>query len=375
MNRRPRFWGGAELAPLGTGLVFLLTPFSWAWRGLGWLRAWRAGRQTGAGVRLAPVICIGNAVLGGGGKTPLALWLAKVLQEPVSDGSTPCSRRAVAHCKVHYSARGYGGKIKRGAVVRVGVGGGVPDAIAHGDEVCLLARVAPVWVGRDRVRAIKQATKAGADLVLADDGLQNPYFDKDFSILCVQAGYGAGGFGNGRVFPAGPLRTTLAQALKASDAVFCYGENEKELESVKAVLAKYQFKGAVWHGQLVASAPAGVSPTAGAPTAGAPTAGAGNAVAFAGIAEPENFFRTCRMAGVHLVETVAFPDHHMYQGRDLTRLQALSDRHKATLLTTEKDAVRLPSGFATALPVRLETAHRQEILATLTKVLTIGREG
>ncbi len=359
MIRRPLLWQGQARF---LGRVFLtpaLIPLACLWRGAGWIRALLAGTPAANPV---PVVCIGNAVLGGGGKTPLALYLAKVLQEttPAQPPSQPSPLTPAPH-KVHVSASGYGGRIKKRQLLRVGAGGDPAKAQEHGDEACLLAAVAPVWVGRKRQAAIVRAHKAGAELVLVDDGLQNPHFAKDFSILCLHANYGKNGFGNGRVFPAGPLRTPIEQALAASDAVFCYAATPEALTPVRQVLAEHNFTGALWHGWLSLTLPAALA-------AEREAGKAPRVLAFAGIAAPQNFFAACQEAGLILAETVAFADHHRYRPMDLEGLTALGERHNATLVTTEKDAVRLPHGFALALPARVETPDKAEILAALNQL-------
>ena len=363
MTRRPKFWQGDESSRVARVLVCTLLPLSWLWRSAGFLRQATAARAITTNP--IPVVCIGNAVLGGGGKTPLALWLATALQESAAQHKT--------NFKVHFSARGYGGQIKRGALVFLATDGDTedrtetnttgetPNPQRHGDEPCLLARVAPVWVGRNRQAALHQAHKAGAKLLLADDGLQNPHFKKDFSILCLQARYGRQGFGNGRVFPAGPLRTTTKQALATSDAVFCYADSAQALEPVQALLQQHNFKGALWHGQLRLTLPEHLK----AKLQQNPRLAL---VAFAGIAAPENFFAACKKAGLTLAETIAFPDHHKYRPMDLEGLRAFAERHQALLVTTEKDAVRLPAGFALALGAEVETPDRAELLAALKRL-------
>ena len=173
----PRFWArerpglaARALAPLGA-LYGLAT----------------ARRMARPGTRVdAPVICVGNYVVGGAGKTPTAIAVARLLQN--------------AGERVAFLSRGYGGA-PRAAPTRVDPH--LHGALAVGDEPLLLARVAPCWVGADRVAAAREAIADGASVLVLDDGLQNPALVKDYAIAVID---GEAGFGNGLCFPAGPLR-------------------------------------------------------------------------------------------------------------------------------------------------------------------------
>jgi len=206
----------------------------------------------------------------------------------------------------------------------VRVEGGVHRAADVGDEPLLLAAFAPVWVGRDRVAAARAAVAAGAQAILLDDGLQNPGLAKDVAIVVVDA---ATGFGNGRVAPAGPLREPVAAGLARADLVLALGEpvdRTRLLHDWPELAAR-----PVVAGRL-------------APLAtGMPWRGL-RAVAFAGIGRPEKFFATLRAQGAELVAAHGFPDHMPYATRLLQRMEAEARAARAQLVTTEKDAVRLP---------------------------------
>ena len=189
----PGFWA----RPPGL-LSELLLPVGTSWEAVGRLRHAFARPYCPP----VPVVCVGNLVAGGAGKTPVTLALAAHL---VSCGIA-----------VHIVTRGYGGRL--GGPVRVDPAR--HDAAALGDEALLLAKRAPCWVARDRSRGVRAAVAAGAQIVLLDDGFQNPWIAKNLSLLVVDAAYG---FGNGRVFPAGPLRESLARGLSRADAIVLLG--------------------------------------------------------------------------------------------------------------------------------------------------------
>ncbi|MGE4218955.1 MAG: tetraacyldisaccharide 4'-kinase [Alphaproteobacteria bacterium] len=249
-----------------------------------------------------PVLCIGNLVVGGAGKTPVTAAIAETLH---MRGRAP-----------HILSRGYGGRLR--GPVRV-------DPHRHtaaevGDEPLLLSAVAPTWVSRDRVAGARAAAAAGAGVIVMDDGFQNPYLAKTASWLVVDGTYG---FGNGRPMPAGPLRESVARGLARASAAIVLGEDTSGVSPLLADLP-------VLRGRIV---PRGNDATR---FAGRPV------VAFAGIGRPEKFFMTLRAIGADLVECRAFSDHHPYTPADLAALRDRARARNAAIVTTEKDAVRLP---------------------------------
>ena len=286
----PEFWAREGLIPR------LLQPLAWGYAAAGatrqaWTRPWRAP---------VPVICVGNLVAGGAGKTPVAIALARRLQ---SRGHA-----------VHLLTRGYGGSLAG----PVAVDRTQHDAAQVGDEALLLTEVGPSWVARDRVAGGEAAIAAGAKLLLLDDGLQNPTLAKDLSLLVIDGEYG---LGNGRVVPAGPLREPLRSGLARADAVVLMGEDRagvRPLLGAKPVL----------RARLV---PENAGAFAGRPV-----------VAFAGIGRPAKFFATLVDLGAHIVARHAFADHHRYRADELHRLVAAAEAARGLLVTTAKDAARLP---------------------------------
>jgi tetraacyldisaccharide 4'-kinase len=260
-----------------------------------------------------PVICVGNLVAGGAGKTPVTLSLAALLTER---GRRP-----------HILTRGYGGVLRGPVAVDL-----ARHAAAEvGDEALLLAAAAPCWVARDRAAAAQAAFAAGADLLLLDDGFQNPGLAKDLSLVVVDGGYG---FGNGRVMPAGPLRETIAAGLARAQAVVLIGE-----DSAGAAAAV---------GDAVPILRASLTPVDAADLAGR------RFLAFAGIGRPEKFYRTLAETGAAVVATRDFPDHHPYRVAELRDIVAAAAQAGATPITTAKDWVRLPAEFR-------PTIHRLDV--------------
>jgi len=292
MPRAPAFWGRDG----GTLLPTLLSPLATV------TTAVTAHRMARPGWRAqVPVVCCGNVTVGGAGKTTLALDLA---------------RRLAAHGRaVHFLLRGYGGTAR--GTHRVAAG---DTAALVGDEALLLAEMAPAWTGADRAATARAAIAAGAEVLVMDDGLQNPTLHKDLSLLVVD---GATGFGNGRVLPAGPLREPIAAgAARCRAAVLIGADSAGAVAMLPPDLP-------VLRARLVPGSEA------------AELAGR-KVLAFAGIASPDKFFATLRESGVVLAGSTPFPDHHRYTDRELRPLLDQAARLGAIAATTRKDAVRLP---------------------------------
>ncbi|MBY0225652.1 MAG: tetraacyldisaccharide 4'-kinase [Hyphomicrobium sp.] len=318
-SREPPWW----YLPQPTLTARLLAPAAALYGTIGARRMQRPPSATSP----LPVVCIGNFTAGGTGKTPLALLVADRLMQR---GLTPV-----------FLTRGYGSRARHPTVV---------DPARHvaadvGDEALLLARAACVMVAPDRpagARAIQQ--RPGADLIIMDDGLQNPSLAKDLRIAVVD---GARGFGNSRVIPAGPLRAPLAVQLAHTDIVVVNGRREDRDSIARAVAPA--FTGPVLSAQQM---PAGESGW----LAGTPV------VAFAGIGNPQRFFQLLKRLGAHVVEERSFTDHHAFTNIDAADLLAAAQRLGAILVTTEKDLVRL----AGASGARGELARSARPLAITT---------
>ncbi len=275
-----------------------------------------AGSGTAVGV---PVVCVGNFTVGGAGKTPTVLEIARQF---VASGHEPA-----------FVSRGYRGTAGPGPL-RV-------DPPRHaaaevGDEPLLLARVAPCFVGTDRLAAARAAVAAGATVVLTDDGLQNAALAKDLRIAVVD---GAVGVGNGLCLPAGPLRAPMARQWGAVDLVLVIGPGEAgDAVTGEAGLRRLPVLRAAIE-----------------PDPGAVRGLAGRRLfAFTGIGRPQKFFGTLAEAGLDVVGRRAFPDHHPFTVAERDALLAAAAAEGALLVTTEKDRARLPADFPVeVLPVRL----------------------
>jgi len=321
--KAPAFWNekhGRAAAPLTRAL---LTPFSWIYSTIAKNR-YEKIRSTKLSV---PVICVGNITLGGTGKTPLAMAIAKTL---LANGKNPA-----------FISRGHGGSIKTATKV---------DPKIHnytqvGDEPLLLAEIAPVFIGRDRLQAAQLAIDNGAGCLIMDDGFQNPALHKDLAIITIDTGIG---HGNGRVFPAGPLRETIQNAVKRADAIVLVG-NEKQPNLA-------EFSGPVFRARLV-------NPD---------KAPSGKLIAFAGIGRPEKFFASLRAAGADLEQEIALADHQSYAGKHVINLFAWEQATKARLITTSKDLIRWPEEYRSDLlvwPVELVFDPSDDVSTLLQKVL------
>lgn len=300
--RAPDFWD----APPGL-VAGLLAPLGVAWDTAARLRraVTRPYRAT------VPVVCVGNLVAGGSGKTPVVLSLIGLLAE----------QGVVAHVVT----RGYGGRLAG----PVKVDPARHDADATGDEALLIAARAPCWVARDRAAGVRAAAAAGARLVLLDDGFQNPGIDKDLSLLVIDA---ACGFGNGRVIPAGPLREPVADGVARAGAIVLLGVGDAP-DAVRAA------------GRPIPILRASLEPRCGERFRGA------RVVAFAGIGRPNKFFASLRAIGAELVAARPFPDHHRFGRDELLRLRRQAEREGALMVTTAKDWVRLPPAVRDGIQV------------------------
>ena len=315
--REPAFWWrkpglrSALLAPIAAGYGAIAAQ-----------RMARTGARAGV-----PVVCVGNFTLGGAGKTPMVMALARMLAD------------AGEH--IFCLSRGYGGNLAGPKLVDAHA----DHAAQVGDEAPLLARVAPTVVARDRVAGAAFAKAQGASLILMDDGLQNASLVKDFTLAVIDGHHGTG---NGKVFPAGPLRAPLDAQLARTDALLVVGEGTPDIAARGLP---------IFHGRLVPDRAATIALKA------------RKVLAFAGIGDPEKFFTTAAKAGIDITARRAFPDHHRFSGEDAAELIMLAEHDGLALLTTEKDHARMKgeptlaalAARAQVLPVTLVVSEAEEL--------------
>ena len=299
MLHTPNFW--YQRSPGGDLAAFALTPLSWLWRGAGFSLRHRAYPIS----LPIPIICIGNLTVGGTGKTPLA------------QAAAAAARRY--NLRPVILTRGYGGKIKTPHLVS-----GEENVSEVGDEALLLCRHNQVVVARrrdDGARMIAQRNLG--DLIIMDDGFQNPSLRPDRSILVFN---GAVGVGNGKVIPSGPLRETLARGTRRATIALIVGDDQTSVSamiksanpSIMIFSARREFDDS--SKKLVKNKAV---------------------IAFAGIGYPEKFSADITAAGGRLIESFTFPDHHMYSESEIEMLKARAAANDALLVTTAKDDIRL----------------------------------
>jgi tetraacyldisaccharide 4'-kinase len=308
--REPGFWHGPSSLN-----AHLLKPLAALYGAIAAGRLKRSGLNAGI-----PVLCVGNYHVGGAGKTPTVLALAKLLREL---GETPV-----------VLSRGYGGRLR--GPVRV-------DPLKHaasdvGDEPLMLAATLPVVVSRKRADGVPLARAQGATVILMDDGFQSPAIVKDASVIVID---GARGLGNGQVFPAGPLRAPLRPQLARTDALIVVGTGDAAAAVAVEIAAQ---------GKPVLSAHLKPDEAQVAQLRGK------RVLAFAGIGDPARFFNTLRACGIEVATQRAFADHHPYTPAEIDSLIAEAKRDELVLVTTEKDLARLHERPPQIVPFKVTLA-------------------
>lgn len=332
MRAPPIFWWRPYAGP--TALMLAPAARLWAWQTV---RRMREAPRLTLGV---PVICVGNFVVGGAGKTPTVIELARIV---TGLGFRP-----------GFLTRGYGGTAKGPLLVTPASHG--PEEV--GDEALLLAARAPTVVSGDRPAGARLLLRAGVDFILMDDGFQNPGLHKDASFLVIDA---ASGLGNGRCVPAGPMRAPLAPQLAAAAAVIVMGEGDAAAPVVRAAARAGK---PIWRARI------GPDRTDG--WEGRPV------LAYAGIGRPDKFFSTLSEVGATVKLARRFPDHHAFSEAEAEELLERARSEGLRLATTGKDMARLTGRDGAAgrlaaasdvLAVHVEFEHEDAVARTIVEVV------
>lgn len=316
--KTPRHWQNKNL------LANFLAPLGWLYTYATKLNlAFKKPNQVNR-----PVICIGNLTAGGSGKTPVAVSIAEIIQNL---GKKP-----------FFVSRGYGGTLHNLVVDTA-----VHQAQEVGDEPLLLARQAPVVINPNRYEGAKTAIRNGAEVIIMDDGFQNPGLHKDLAFLVFDGNFG---YGNGYGIPAGPMREALESGLKRAQAVIIIGEDKHHLKTQITTLP-------IFEGQIIPHPPKICN---------------FKVIAFAGIGRPEKFYQSLRSCGFELVETIDFPDHHQYKPAELEAIITKAAQQETEIYTTAKDYVKIPAELQThfkVLEIAIEWQDREALTTFLQKYL------
>ena len=282
MFKAPKFW----YLKRDTYLSNSLYPFSLLFRLGTKLRTILSQKKNAE----LPIICIGNIVVGGAGKTPVSLKIGKMLRQA---GYSP-----------HFVSKGYSGIEKNNTLVQKWHS---PKSV--GDESIFLSEVAPTWIG--------------IDCIIMDDGFQNPTIQKDFSIIVINEEQE---FGNKRVMPSGPLRESITRGLSRTNLIIVIGTISKEIKTkipihIPVINASFAIsdENKIFKGLKI--------------------------TAFAGIAYPEKFFNSLRKQGAKIVKEMIYPDHHIFDENELLNLAGIANKTQSILVTTKKDYVRIPKSY------------------------------
>ena len=283
-----------------------------------------------------PIVCVGNITLGGAGKTPTVIFLANYLKKN--------------NIKTHVVSRGYGGKFK-GTVF---VDRRTHSAYEVGDEPLLIAQHAKVWVSKKKKNGILEAYKAGAELVLLDDGHQNFSIAKDINILVFDAEVN---LKNEKIFPIGNLRESPRSAISRADFLISIGSSVSNKNLQETFFQNNNHK--IIEGKFEPSI--------------IPKLKKRKLVAFCGIGRPEKFFSMLRKLNLEIIKEYSFRDHHFYSKRQLTKISDIAAKNEALVVTTAKDFVKIPATFQKKIypiDIELHLSKNKKLLLELKKLVS-----
>jgi tetraacyldisaccharide 4'-kinase len=298
--KTPKFWKNNNI------ISTLLSPLGWIYSNVTKHKI-KYGKFPKLNI---PVICIGNLTAGGTGKTPVCISICKILQKA---DYNPC-----------FITRGYGGKakdlyIKKGELI---------NPVIAGDEPLLLSQIANVSINANRYQAGLKAIENGADILILDDGFQNPTLYKDKSLIVVDGEYG---FGNKKAIPAGPLRENISEGLKRAHAIIVVGEDKHK---IKELADKYKLK--YFNGFVKPIKPKIKNK---------------NIIAFAGIGRPEKLYNSLKNLGYVIKHNFSFADHHFYTNNEIENIINLSQKENLEVFTTSKDFTKIPEQYRKSINV------------------------
>ena len=317
--KTPKFWQTNNL------ISCLLTPLSWIY-----LAAHKINLAFQTPKKFdKKIICVGNIIAGGAGKTPAAIALCLLLQK----------LKSPAFVSKNYAGANTAAKL---------VDPTKDKASEVSDEPLLLAKIAPSFTAKDRIEAISFACNSDADILIIDDGLQNNRFLADIKILVVD---NLVQFGNKKLLPAGPLRESMSNINKV-DFIFQIGGDKNSIKELTS------FKEKIF--TLTPNYKITEKPQK-------------KYIAFTGIAYPQKFFNALKQLKLNVIKEIGFPDHYLYQDQDLKKLEILAKKNSAQLITTEKDYVRIPQNQKDIQTIKmtLKFDKEQDLIKQLKKKLHI----
>ena len=280
-------------------LSSLLHPLSYLWITISFLRKTFKKKY----YFNTPIICVGNVIAGGGGKTPLVIEICKYYKKNKTN--------------IHIIYKAYKTKINN-KVINVN---SFQKNNYIDDEAILISKYAETWVCKKRKYGIQAAIKSGAELIILDDGLQDTSIVKNVNILVSNKNQGNG---NNKIIPAGPLRETISSATKKSSCIFFYGKKNEFIKYFN------NYKKNIFFGEIIIDYKKLVKIRR------------KKIIAFAGIAHPKNFFKQLDNQNLNLIDTISFPDHYRYKENDIKKILLLCEKNCAIPVTTYKDYVKIP---------------------------------
>ena len=290
--KTPKFWYSKNSI-----ISILLRPISFLWVLGSILR-----KKKSYNFNNIKIIKVGNVVVGGSGKTPTVISIVRKL--------------ANSKYQVHIISRGYKGSIKKSTLVNTDI----HSYKEVGDESIILSKIAPTWIGNNRIESIKNAQKMGAKIVVLDDGIQDTSIKGDLNLLVFN---GLQGLGNGKIIPAGPLREKLSDSIKKCHLSIIIDEDINNIANklnnlLPIIKAKINIESEYLNNFKNK-----------------------NVVAFCGLGFPEKFFKTIKEIGCNIRYKKSFPDHYQYKEKDLKELIDIAIKYNSLLITTEKDHIKI----------------------------------